>query len=81
VEDPKFDSRQKNKGDFCSPKLSNPLWGPTQPSIKGYRDDFPWMNRPVSEFDISPPPNAGVNEWSYTSTPLYAGIHSFQFFR
>lgn len=37
------------------------------------------MNRQASEFDNSPPPNAGMNERIYIPTPLYAGTHSFQF--
>jgi hypothetical protein len=72
--DPGFDCRGIVR-DFSSQKRADPLWGPPSLLFNGCR----WLftRRKAVGVDGSPPSIAEVkNEWSYTSTPLYAFVES-----
>ena len=61
-----FDLRQRQE-IFPSPQAPKPAIGPLR-----YWDSVPRIERPLLEFDYSPPRSTDIkNEWSYTSTPLY----------
>jgi hypothetical protein len=72
-----LDDRGSNPGRnrrFCfSPKRPEWPWGPLNFPFSRYKGHFPLVKRLLHEVNLSPPSSAEVkNEWSHTSSSLYA---------
>jgi hypothetical protein len=54
---------------LVSKKSPGQLWSPPCLLSNAYGVHLPELKRPGREIGLSPPSNADVNEWSYTSSP------------